>query len=151
MERILITFSTTSSLDAALALTPSVRGPMKAAPQDLSLSTLAETAGFRYMDSCIAGTKATGTPEPKATVAMDVTAVSSIPLAIFETVLAVAGYISSRSADPMRSMCSVRPVRDRTGGWPLANSNESGVTSLDAASVITGNTSAPWRISSRTA
>ena len=49
------------------------------------------TAGFLYMDSCIAGAMATGIPAPNATVAMDVTVVSSIPHAIFETVFAVAG------------------------------------------------------------
>ena len=43
------------------------------------------------MESCIAGAMAMGIPAPTATVAMDVTGVSSMPLAIFDTVFAVAG------------------------------------------------------------
>ena len=51
----------------------------------------AETAGLLYMESCIAGAMATGIPDPRATVAKDVTGVSSMPLASLDTVFAVAG------------------------------------------------------------
>ena len=91
LDSILKVHATTSSLDATFALTPSVRGPMKWTPQDLRRSMFSFTAGFLYMDSCIAGAMATGIPAPNATVTMDVTVVSSIPHAIFETVFAVAG------------------------------------------------------------
>ena len=91
LERILNVHATTSSLDATLDLTPSLWGPMKLMPHFLRRSMLSSTAGLRDMESCIAGAIAMGIPAPMATVAMDVTGVSSIPLAIFEIVLAVAG------------------------------------------------------------
>ena len=64
---------------------------MKLTPHDLRRSMFSATAGFLCMDSCIAGAMAMGIPAPMATVAMDVTGVSSMPLAIFDIVLAVAG------------------------------------------------------------
>ncbi len=83
--------ATTSSLDATLARTPSLRGPMRDTPQEDSFSRLAFTAGFVNMESCIAGAIAIGIPDPIATVAIEVTGVSSMPLAIFDIVFAVAG------------------------------------------------------------
>ena len=91
LDRILNVHATTSSFEATLALTPSLRGPMKLMPQDLRRSMFSATAGFLYMESCMAGAMAMGIPAPIATVAIDVTGVSSMPLAIFDTVLAVAG------------------------------------------------------------
>ena len=85
------THATTSSLEATLALGPSMRGPMNLTPQESSFSRFAFTAGFLYIESCIAGAMATGIPDPRATVANEVTGVSSMPLAILDTVLAVAG------------------------------------------------------------
>ena len=81
---------------------------------------------------------------------MDVTVVSSMPLAIFDMVLAVAGYITKTSASepPMRFTCSVAPVSSVIGLLPEANSIIMGVTNFVADSVSTGMTDAPWRISS---
>ena len=91
LDSILNTDAMTSSLEATRALGPTILGPMKVMPNFFSFSTFSCTAGFLNMASCIAGAIAMGTPEPKATVAMDVTVVSSIPLAIFDMVFAVAG------------------------------------------------------------
>ncbi len=91
LDSILVTHATTSSLDATFALGPSVFGPIIETPHSLSVRTFLATPGFLYMASCIAGATATGRPWPMATVAIDVTVPSSIPLAIFDMVLAVAG------------------------------------------------------------
>ncbi len=49
------------------------------------------TALFRYIGSCAAGQRSTGTPFPMAIEAKVVTGVSSIPRAIFEMVIGRAG------------------------------------------------------------
>ena len=83
--------ATISSREATFALPSETRGPMNVTPHSLSLAMLAETAGLVYMESCMAGAMATGMPDPRATVAKDVTGVSSMPLASLDTVFAVAG------------------------------------------------------------
>ena len=91
-------------------------------------------------------------PVPTAVVRNVVTGVSSIPWTIFPMVLAVAGATRTRSACPERSphisTCSTFPVISVTTGLPVANSMEYAPTISCAFSVITPNTSAPWRISS---
>ena len=81
------------------------------------------TAGCLNIDSCIAGTTITGTPEPRAVVANEVTGVSSIPYAIFPMVFAVAGAIRRRSAlplSPQNSTCSTLPPSSVIAGFPVA-------------------------------
>ena len=90
-ESSLIAHAATSLTDATLALPPDMWGPMMLTPQEARVSRLRDTAGFSIIMPCMAGAMAMGMPPPRATVAMVVTGVSSMPLAILETVLAVAG------------------------------------------------------------
>jgi len=84
------------------------------------------TTGCLYIAACMAGITSTGTPEPMAVVAKVVTGVSSIPRAILDIVLAVAGATRSRSArgsrSPHRATCSTAPVSSEIGRIPAANS-----------------------------
>ena len=100
---------TTSETEATRALFSSVWGPMMLTPHDASTPRFFSTAGLPSMYPCMAGATATGIPLPRATVAIVVTGVSSMPLAILEIVLAVAGYTRKRSASegsPRYLMCS---------------------------------------------
>ena len=58
------------------------------------------TAGFSYIDSCMAGHTTIGIFEPSATVSTVDTGASSIPFASLPIVLAVAGYTITMSDLP---------------------------------------------------
>ncbi len=84
-----------------------------------------------------------------------VTGVSSIPLAIFEIVLAVAGHTKIKSAlpvafglSPAKNICSTAPVKFVITGFPVAQCIIEGLISSVAALDITVITSAPNRINS---
>jgi len=95
-----MTACTVSSRSAIFAFLPSIRGPTNPTPALFSLSIASATMGLLNMAPCIAGAITIGTPEPRATEAIVVTGVSSMPQAILQMVLAVAGAMSSRSALP---------------------------------------------------
>ncbi len=104
--------------------------------------------GFAYIDSCMAGTIMMGIFEPRAVAAKVVTVVSSIPFAIFEIVLDVAGAITRRSAFlsclPQYCTCSILPESPVMQGFPVAHSMRFGWIIFFALLVITGITSAPF-------
>ncbi len=123
LPRALSTSSTISSFAAIFAMPSSSLGPTTEIPQLFNFFRFSATAGCLNIDSCIAGTTITGTPEPRAVVANEVTGVSSIPYAIFPIVFAVAGAIRRRSAlplSPQNSTCSTLPPSSVIAGFPVA-------------------------------
>ena len=106
--------------------------------------------GFVYIDSCMAGTIMMGIFEPSAVAAKVVTVVSSMPQAIFEIVLDVAGAIRSRSAFlsclPQYWTCSICPVSLVMHWFPVAHSMRLGCIIFFALPVITGIIFAPFRM-----
>ena len=148
-----MTISTIVSTLAIFALPSSRTGSITSIPAFFSFSIFSIMKGFLYMLSCMAGTIITGMPEPMAEVTVESTGVSSIPQAILLRELPVAGATSTRSqlssCSPASQMCSILPVNSVTTGLPVAHSSIVGVTSFVASSLITTNTSAPWRMSPR--
>ncbi len=66
-------------------------------PSSLRLLMFLLMMAFEYIDLCIAGAITIGIFDPRATLKIEVTGVSSIPLAIFPMVFAVQGYTRIRS------------------------------------------------------
>ncbi len=95
-----ITWPATCSGSDTFALPSIICGPTNSTPFSLRNCMLRSTAGFPYIDSCMAGHTTIGMPEPNATVSTADTGVSSIPFASLPRVLAVAGYTMTRSDLP---------------------------------------------------
>ena len=135
------------------ALFSFMSGSMKVMPCFFRVSMFFLIIGFVYIDSCMAGTIMMGIFEPNAVAAKVVTVVSSMPQAIFEIVLDVAGAIRSRSAFlsclPQCWTCSILPVSLVIHVFPVAHSMRFGWIIFFALLVITGITSAPFRMSVR--
>jgi len=75
------------------------------------------------MLSCMAGATTTGRPAPSAVLANVVTGVSSMPRAILQSVFAVQGAMSSRSAhppSPQNVTCSTCPESAVIASFPVA-------------------------------
>ncbi len=125
-------------------------GSMNVMPCFFRASMFFLIMGFVYIDSCMAGTMIIGIFEPKAVAAKVVTVVSSMPFAIFEIVLDVAGAITSRSAFlsclPQCWTCSILPVSPVMHGFPVAHSMRLGWIIFFALPVITGIIFAPFRM-----
>ncbi len=132
------------------ALFSFMSGSMKVMPCFSRVSMFFLIMGFVYIDSCMAGTIMMGIFEPRAVAAKVVTVVSSIPCAIFEIVLDVAGAIRRRSAFlsclPQYCTCSILPVSRVMQGFPVAHSIRLGWIIFFALVVITGIISAPFRM-----
>ena len=120
---------------------------MTSTPHALNRARFSRIAGFAAISACIAGARRIGTWPPRATEANEVTGVSSIPWAILEIELAVAGAIKSRSAcpshGPISVTCSTWRVSARIGGCPDAKVSASSVMIFSASALATTRTSAP--------
>ena len=132
------------------ALFSFMSGSMKVMPCFFRVSMFFLIIGFVYIDSCMAGTIMMGIFEPNAVAAKVVTVVSSMPFAIFEIVLDVAGAITRRSAFllclPQCWTCSICPVSFVMHGVPVAHSIRFGWIIFFALFVITGIIVAPFRM-----
>ncbi len=94
----LMTAATMSPTGTILAFLSSILGPISSTPISRRASMFLFTPGCSSIDACMAGATRTGMPPPMAMVAMVVTAVSSMASAILDSVLAVHGEMSRRSA-----------------------------------------------------